>query len=169
MATTNSNDIIDIIIDLIKLNIPKDRYKTIWYGDPLNIPNRSFPSLTVFGQNVETSLGRTQCDKETQTIVIKQLIDKRQILKDNHQEVFGLRLLRKWLFGKDSNGQYNTDTLYYLLRNKFSLTDSDGDARIEFQDGFNTEFQIGIEPTITTYESTTSFTVTRSINMNSRT
>lgn len=169
MATTTSNDIIDIIIDLIKKNIPTDRYKSIWYGDPLNIPNRLYPALTVFVTPISTSLGRTQNDRENQIVVIKQLIDKRMIIKDNQWEVFGLRLLRDWLFKKGTDGKYADGTLYKLLRENHSLIDSSGNQRIQYQEDFNTEFQIDIDPAITTYESTTTFTVSREISVDNRT
>ena len=169
MATTTSNDIIDIIKDLIEQNIPKDRYESIWYGDPLNIPNKLYPSLTIFGESVTTSLGRTQNDREDQVITIKQLIDKRMIIKHDQYEVFGLKLLREWLFGKGTDGKYADDTLYKLFREKHSLTDSNGNQRIQFQQDFSTTFQIDIDPAITTYESTTTFTVSREVVVDNRT
>ena len=168
MATTTSNDIIDMIIDLIRQNIPKSRYKAIFYGDPLNVPQRLYPALTVMEVSNEAGLGATQKDVENHTIAIKQLIDKRMIVKDSRQEVFGLRLLRDWAFGKDENGKYKPESLYGLLRTKFHFPDSTGAPRILTQEPMNTEFQIDIDPAVTTYESTTTFVVQRRVNVDTR-
>ena len=110
-----------------------DRIKTYYFGDPLIIPVSNLPALIVSKKSSEINQGATGLDEADKIYTIKLVMNKKDELGKNPDEVAAQRTLADIVEGVDSGGNYNSTSLIGILRKYFTLGDTIEDQSISIE------------------------------------
>lgn len=126
-------NIADKIINLLKASNDK-RIKMYYYGDPLVLAVSNLPAVVVENRSSRISQTATGVDEADNTYSIKLIMNKKDEIGKNPEEMVLQRTMADILMGVDSNNQYKANTIVGILRNNFTLSNTvnDQDMSIEF-------------------------------------
>lgn len=110
------------IKDLLEDNAHPELKRPFYLGDPLHIPASQLPTIAVDIVSGESPQGPTGHDEQSERLVIKVLVDKRQDLGNGGNKVVATEELVKYVEELDeSNGQYQGNTVLGVLRKNLTL------------------------------------------------
>lgn len=125
MSQEFQNDIVDIIVDLLKTNLGDvggGFFKQFYNGDPDLIALSDMPCVTVKLENTDTESITTGQDIEHHTVVIKLVASKRSEFNKAPDEVTIERTLRQYAAGRDvTTNQIADNTVVGILRKYYTM------------------------------------------------
>lgn len=114
------NEIVEEIISVLKANLPKNRVRYYFNGDPGEIASAHLPACIVMPSSSNYRPRWTGYDEVRYTITVILVDDARKYFNKPPEQVTGVKWLMETMEGT-TNGQLNTDSILYLLRNKVTL------------------------------------------------
>jgi len=122
MSQEFKNDIVDIIVELLRDNLGDAFFKEFYNGDPELIGLSSMPCVTVKLENTDTTSISTAQDLERHTVLIKLVASKRNEFNKSANEVTIERTLRQYAAGRDfSTNRIADTTVVGILRKNYSM------------------------------------------------
>lgn len=167
---TDSKDIVDIVTDIFRENLPKSMVKEFFYGDILNPNLHNVPVMAIMPVSVDRPLNMNCTDMETTTLLIRYIVSKPANIRNPKAGAGGVKLLREYMEGKNPDGTDKENTIMGVLRRKFSLPDEDGNPRILTQEGATITYNSLVDQDVTqrTYEASIEVTMQRNIAVDNR-
>lgn len=124
--------IADNLIKYLKANADK-RIKIYYYGDPLTIPISNLPALIIENRMAQVEAGPTGKDDLMGTFAIKLVMNKKNELGKNPEEVSCQRTLTDILMKRTSVNQYEPSSVLGVLRTYFTLGDTIDDQILSIE------------------------------------
>lgn len=110
------------------------RIKSYYFGDPLVIPVSNLPAIIVGKRQSLINQGATGLDEVDKTYSIKVVLNKKDELGKNPNEVTVQRTIADIVEGIDANGNFAETSIVGVLRKNFTLgnTIENQDMTIEY-------------------------------------
>ena len=124
MSQEYQNDIIDIVVELLKDNLGDAFFTEFYNGDPELIALSSMPCVTVKLESTPLESITTMQDIEHHTVLIKLVASKRNEFNKSADEVTIERTLRQLAAGRDlSTNRIADTTVVGILRKNYTMGD----------------------------------------------
>ncbi len=152
------------VLDLLETNAHPDLKRPFYFGDPILIPASKLPTVAVDPLRGESPQGPTGHDEQSQELIIKVIVDKRQDMGRGGGEVVGTQNLIRYVNELDeTTGRYKTDTIIGILRKNLTLEKTSIDQNISW------EFRVAEREDVLTEECWITISVTKIIEVQNRT
>lgn len=117
MVTQTQEEYIDPVMkkygDLIQAS---NRFKRIYYGDPVRIATSELPALVIVKVATQASFHTNGEDLHAMRLSFTVVTDVRETISEDKTMVRGVNELYNLMEGRQANFQLNADSLLYLLR-----------------------------------------------------
>jgi len=126
------NDIVDLIVELLRDNLGTTFFKEYYNGDPELIALSMMPCVTVKVEDTEITSISTAQDMERHTVLIKLVASKRNEFNKSANEVTIERTLRQLASGRDKSTNRIADTTVVGILRKYYSIDSKTHGQVGF-------------------------------------
>lgn len=120
-----------LVLELLRDNLPSGKFKGFYNGDPLAIPQSSLPCICVSNQASRYEFGPTGHDENNRVIVIKAVFNKKDVFGKSPEQANLELLIENSVEGIDEEtGELSQQTIVGILRRNTNLGTGLSSARL---------------------------------------